>query len=67
MAGMMSTNTPLKGVLDFSGVFDIVFLFIFEISNYVQKGSEYTLSAMSCETFALSLHSSDFVDLCTNI
>ena len=43
MAGMMSTNTHLKRVLGFRGVYDTDILFIVEILHDVQKGSGSTL------------------------
>ena len=47
MAGMMSMNTHLKGVLGFRGVFDIDFFFIVDIWNDVLKGSGYNLISIS--------------------
>ena len=41
--GMMYIKTHLKGVLDFSVIFDIGCLFIVESWNDVQKGSRSTL------------------------
>ena len=43
MAGIMSRNTHLKGVLGFRYVFDLDFLFIVDIWHDVQKRSESTL------------------------
>ena len=63
-AGMMSTNTHLKGVLGFRGVFDLTFLFIVKILHNVQNGSGYTLSSMSFQTFELCPANSDHVDIC---
>ena len=37
MAGIMSVNTNLKGVLGFSGVFDMGFLLIVDIWHDFQK------------------------------
>ena len=61
MAGMMSMNTHLKGVLEFRGVIDLDFLFIVDIWHDVQNVSGYTLTLMSFQTFALSPDSSDLV------
>ena len=63
-AGMMSTNTHLKGVWGFRGVFDLTFLFIVEILHDVKNGSGYTLSSMSFQTFELCPANSDLVDIC---
>ena len=43
MAGMMSTNNHLKGVLGFSGVFYLELLLIVEIWNDMRKISGSTL------------------------
>ena len=43
MAVMMSTNNHLKGVLKFSGVFDLDFLLIVDIWHDVRKISESNL------------------------
>ena len=51
MAGMMSMNTHLKGVLGFSDTLDPGFLLIFEIWYYEQKWSGSTLKSMSCQKF----------------
>ena len=67
VAGMMSMNTHLKGVLAFIGFFDLSLFLIMEILHDVQNGSVYTMSSMSCQTFAVSPASSDLVDLCPNL
>ena len=67
VSGMIFTDTHLKGLLGFGGVFDIGFLFIVEIWHDVKKGSGYILNSISCQTFAVSTSSSDFVDLFPNI
>ena len=67
VAGMISLNTHLKGVLDFRGIFDISFLFILEIYNDVQNVSGSTLRSIYWQTFAVSPYSNDLVDLCPNI
>ena len=43
MAGMVSMNTHLKGVLVFSGVFDIVFCGLFRYDNMFRKGQDLPL------------------------
>ena len=67
VAGMISINNHLKGVLDFRGVSDLAFLFIVDIWHDVQNGSGYTLSSMFFQTFAVYTASSDLVYLCPNI
>ena len=67
MAGMISMNTHLKGVLGFRVVFDIDFLFIVNIWNDVQKSSGSNLGSISYQIFTVSPDSSDLVDLCPNI
>ena len=67
MAGMLSLKTHLKGVLVLSGVFDIGFLFIFEILDDVQKGSGYNLRSMPCQKNSVSPASIYILDLCPNI
>ena len=51
---MLSMNTYFKGVLGFSGVFDLGFLLIFYIWHDVQKGSGSTLRSISFQTFTVS-------------
>ena len=67
MAGMLSMDTYVKGVLDFRGVFYLAFVFIVEIWHDVQSGSGSTLISMSCQTFAFYPSSSDLVDMCPNL
>ena len=67
MAGMMSMNTHLKGVLGFRDLFDIDFLFIVNIWNDVHKGSGSNLISISYQTFAAYLDSSDLFDLFPNL
>ena len=67
VAVMMSTNTHLKGVVDFREVLDISFLFIVDIWHDVQNGLGYTLSSMSCQKMEASTASSDIVDRCPNL
>ena len=62
--GMMYMNINLKCVLAFICVFDLDFLFILEIWNYVQNGSGYTLISMSCQKFTVSPTINDLVDMC---
>ena len=66
-AGMMSMDNHLKGVLVFSGVFDLCFLLIVEIWHDVQKGSGSTPSSTSCQILEVSLASSDLLELCPNL
>ena len=67
MAGMMSMNTHLKGLLGFSGDLDIGFLIIVEIWHDVQNGSGYTLISISCQKCAVYPVSSDIVYLCPDL
>ena len=67
IAGMMSMNTNLQGVLGFRVVFDIYSLFIVDIWNDVQKGSGSIMISMSFQKVSAYPASSDLVDLCTNI
>ena len=67
MAGMMSMKTHLKGVLSFSGVFDLDFSFIVGIWNDLQKGSGSTLRLISYQKFTVYPAISYLLYLCTNL
>ena len=67
MAGIISMNTHLKGVLGFRGVFDIGCSVIVEIWYDVQNVSGYILSSIACQNFSVYPASSNLVDLCPNL
>ena len=67
MAGMVSMNTHLKGVLGFRGVSDLEFLFIVYIWHDVHNGSGSKLSQMYWQTYTISTTSGDLLDLCPNL
>ena len=67
VTSMISINTHLKGVLGFIDVFDLYFLFIVDIWHDVNNVSGYTLSSIYCQTFTVSLASSDLVDIFPNL
>ena len=64
---MMSINSHLKGVLVFSGVFDLGFSLTVDIWYDVHKGSGSTLRSKYCQTLAVSLVISYLLDLCPNL
>ena len=66
MAGMVSMNTHLKGVLVFSGVFDIGFCGLFRYDIMFRKGRDLLLDHCF-ENFTVSPAISDLVDLCPNL
>ena len=65
--GILSTKNHLKGAFGFSGILDLVFLFIEEILYEVQKGSGSILSSASSQTLAVSPAINDLVDMCPNL
>ena len=67
MAGIISMNTHLKGVLVFSGVFDLEFLLIVDKWHDVQKGSGSTLRTAYCQTSTVSPFSTYLVNMFPNI
>ena len=67
MAGIITINTHLKGVLDLRSVFDIEFLFIVDIWYDVHNGSRSILISISYQNVSVSTTSSDLVDLCPNL
>ena len=58
-------KTHLKVAFSFNRFLDLYFLFIEDIWNYVQKGSESIIISTSCQTLSVSTAISYLVDLCT--
>ena len=65
--GTVSIKTLLNGAFGLSGILDLAFLFIEEISYDAQKGSGSILSFTSSQTLEVSPSNNDLVDLCPNI
>ena len=64
---MIPMNTHLQGDLDFRGVLDLSFEFIVHIWHDVHNGSEYILRSIPCQTYVVSIASTDLVHMCPNL
>ena len=60
---IISIKTHVKGAFGFSGILDLVFLFIEEILHDFQKGSGSILSSISTQILAVSPSKNDLWDL----
>ena len=67
MAGIVSIKPNLKGAFGFIGFLDLAFLFIEDISRYLQKGYGSILCSMSFQKFVAYPAINDLLDMCPNL